>query len=417
MKKIKIITAVLLCLVLAAAFIACSEKEKEKTNTQTPTGTNTEGPRVEHPDAPDLEPFDMGKKTFTFFLLDEQRPEIAPETLSTPDAPDPIEEAVYQRKLKIEELYNITLNQVIAGADPIKQYQDAIFADDTTYDAAITRCENITSMLVGNYLRDFEEIPNLNPDKEYWNTNFYNSLSLLGKHYLLDGDISKKSLECVWILAFNKTLIKNNGLESPFDLVKNGEWTYDKMHEMAKHVAKDTDGDGKMTLENDLWGINYNGNTIMGVINSSGVRLAELDQDGIPVLTMGNEINLAKLEKIYTSMRNPVYSIDTLFKAGGGTTDFRDVQIFREDRCLFVLTATNNVSGFDGYNLRSAEVDFGIIPYPKWDSTITKYTPYTANNFHPVLTVPNTNRDLENTGKILDMMCIEHDLPMRYRTS
>jgi hypothetical protein len=229
----------------------------------------------------------------------------------------------------------------------------------------------------------------------------------MGRNYALDGDISRRALECVWIMAFNKSMVRDNGFESPYDLVKEGRWTYDKMHEMARNAARDLNGDGVMD-ETDLWGLNYTGDTIMGIINSSGVKLVELDDEGIPELTMGQERNLERLYRIYTDMRNDTYSIDTLFRFWLG-----DVDIFADNRCLFLACATHNISAdtADGAtntnSLRAMDVDFGIIPYPKWDIATPEYTPFTAGVYHPVMTVPQTNQDLENTSIFLEVMAYE----------
>lgn len=50
---------------------------------------------------------------------------------------------------------------------------------------------------------------------------------------------------------FNTSLFDREGLESPYELYKNGEWTWDKMIELAKAATKDTDGDGEI----DQWGL------------------------------------------------------------------------------------------------------------------------------------------------------------------
>ena len=411
MKKTKIILAVLLCLVIAAAFIACDSNKKETEKDKTPTGTGTE---LEEDPAykPDLPDVNMNEKTFTFLTAgwgagSDVCTDIVIEELG--DEPDPVIILAKQRQTQIEDRYNIKLAKKNEGdnAAAVKMYQDAILSGISDYDVAITHCTNFSQLLLGNYIIEIDEVPVIDMDKPYWNKNFYDSMSILGRHYAADSSITKRSIEAVWIMAFNKTLIANNGLESPFELVKKGEWTYDKMHEMAKHVAYDMDADGKMTLEDDMWGINYTGDTIMGIVNSSGVNLAELDKEGKPFLTAGTEVYQAKLERIYTMMRDNNYSIDTLFKVGGGTTDFRDAQIFSEGRCLFLAAAVHNIQGHDGYNLRETEVDFGIIPYPKWDLNTPDYLPHTGGGFHPVLTVPNTNKDLENTGIILEAMAYE----------
>ena len=420
MKTYKIIIAALLCIAcFFTLFSACGKD----TNTENTATTAAEGPggaeeaaEAEDPNAPELPAgIDMEGRSFTFLTCgwgegSNLSPDIAAETQTG----DPINDAAVERKIKIEQKYNVKIKQINVGGadDAVKQYQTSILADDQSYDAAITTCTNFTSLLSGNFLTDWKELTYVDMDKPYWNKNFYDSMSLMGKHYAADGDISKRRLECVWIMAFNKNLVAANGFDSPYDLVKNGDWTYGKMHEMARSAAKDLNGDGAMELKVDLWGLNYTGDTIMGIINCSGVKIAEVNSEGIPELTIGTESNLEKLFKIYTEMRDHTYSIDTLFQAGGGVTGLGDVDIFSEERCLFLACATHNISaGGEGANntnsLRAMDVDFGIIPYPKWDSAQADYMPHTAGNYYPVLTVPQTNNDLDNTGIILEAMAYE----------
>ena len=370
--------------------------------------TKKSGDSTPETDMPGLPNLNMHRKRFTFLTAGWGETDTCTDVVvgELYDYTDPILRLAKERQREIEQKYNVVLRRVNEGdnAEAVKMYKEAILAGIDEYDVAITNCTNFASLLSDRYMHDWEEVPYIDVNKPYWDRNFYDSMAIFGKHYALDGDITKRSLETVWIMAFNKNLIANNGLESPFDLVKHGEWTYDKMHEMARYVAQDMNGDGKMTLEDDMWGINYTGDSIMGIINSSGVNLCEFDNKKVPELTMGTEVNLAKLERIYSTMRNNSYSIDTLFKAGGGTTDFRDAQIFSEGRCLFLAAAVGNIQGHDGYNLRETDVDFGIVPYPKWDIATPNYTRFTGGGNHPVLTIPSTNRDLESTGIILEAM-------------
>lgn len=85
------------------------------------------------------------------------------------------------------------------------------------------------------------------------------------------------------ILCFNKNMIKDNGMGSQYNLVKNGDWTWDKTVEMAKQVSNDTDGDGTMT-KSDRWGINYTTNAVVSTFNNCGINIAELNDKGVPVI-------------------------------------------------------------------------------------------------------------------------------------
>ena len=416
MKKLKAILAVLLILAFVLPlFAACGEKDQQTdkpAQTDKPKSTageendGTEG-KTETDDDEEwpIEVVDMGEKTFTILTAGwggdgNLTKDIGAEEITD----DPIEDAAYDRRIKLEEMYNCKIVQVNFGENDtaVNNYIDSVMAGTGDYDFAVTNCTNFEVLLTSSCLLDLEDMPYVDMDKPYWQKRFYESMAILGRHYAAIGDITKRRMEAVQLLCFNKDIIQEYNLESPYDLVENQEWTYDKMHEMAKKVAKDLNTDGKMERMDDMWGINYTGDTIMGIINSVGVNLAELDEEGIPQLTVTNQTNLDKLMRIFENMRDNTYCIDTLFMSGGGTSGIPDAQIFGESRCLFLACAAHNAT-----QLREIDVNFGVIPYPKWDLAQETYLPHTGGNYHPVLSVPKTNDDLENTGLILEAMSYE----------
>ena len=52
-------------------------------------------------------------------------------------------------------------------------------------------------------------------------------------------------------IVFNKDLMEAEGLEDPYELLARGEWTFEKVTEMARKATRDTDGDGII----DQWGL------------------------------------------------------------------------------------------------------------------------------------------------------------------
>lgn len=52
-------------------------------------------------------------------------------------------------------------------------------------------------------------------------------------------------------VVFNRDLLEAEGLEDPYELYQNGEWTFEKVTEMARKATRDTDGDGVV----DQWGL------------------------------------------------------------------------------------------------------------------------------------------------------------------
>jgi hypothetical protein len=422
MKKFKFAWIILCAAIILAVLSACGNSENENNNNPTAAvddessdGEVGEAAVEADPDAPDLPQIDMGGRVFTIFTAGwGGDTHLYPDLSAEEQTGEAIQDAAFERRIRIEDRFNVQLRHIyeLDPHEAVNRYRTLVLAGDDSYDFAITNLTNFSTLLMGNYLIEFNDMPHMDLNKPYWDQNFNDSLAILGKRFGISGDISMRRLQCVWIMCFNKELIENHNMESPFELVKNGEWTYFKMHEMGREVARDLNGDGLMTREDDLWGINYTGDTIMGIINSAGVRIAELDAEGIPHLTIEVEPNLSRLQTIFTDMRDNSYAIDTLFVVGGGVSGMPDAQIFSENRALFLACATHNVSQIRAgdqadIGLRTMDVDFGIIPYPKWDTTQDGYKSYTAGNYHPVISVPVTNSNLEHTGIIMEALAYE----------
>ena len=75
---------------------------------------------------------------------------------------------------------------------------------------------------------------------------------LAGKYRTVRDDVSLG-----YFYAFNKELCENAGYpaEVLYQAVRDGEWTYEMMLEIARKISKDTDGDGAP----DIWGLSLTG--------------------------------------------------------------------------------------------------------------------------------------------------------------
>ena len=82
--------------------------------------------------------------------------------------------------------------------------------------------------------------------------------------------------------------------------------------------------------------------------------------------------------------------------------DGRDALIFSDNRCLFLFTAFHTVNA-----LRATDVNFGIMPYPKYDINQEDYYPYTMGINIPWIVVPTTNLDIENTAIFMEAFAYE----------
>ena len=62
--------------------------------------------------------------------------------------------------------------------------------------------------------------------------------------YLFRSVTASSQLEDTYMLAYNKQMLDEAGLEDPNALYEKGEWTWDKWREYMLALTQDTDGDG-----------------------------------------------------------------------------------------------------------------------------------------------------------------------------
>ena len=345
-----------------------------------------------------LEPKDMNGKKFTVLTQGwGYKPMDVTDIVAEEINGEAINDAVYNRQIYLEDKYNITIVANDRGPDVLKR---AVQANDDTYDLCILRTVSFTLLVTNRYLLDLKDIPTINLSQPYWDSKSYDALSLLGKHYGINCDISKTWATTVWTVFFNKDMIKDNGLENPYNLVKDGKWTLDKMFAMGRVVARDLNGDGVMN-EKDLWGITYSDDSSIGMLNCMGVNFGEKDSRDYPIFTLDREDNMEKVMSMYTRLYDRSYCVNT-HAPGLKLSNIGDVEMFIDGRTLFNLCGTYLID-----LLRGMEQDFGILPYPKYDETQKEYMSSVSPLFFTFVAVPVTNNDLENTGIIMEDMACE----------
>jgi hypothetical protein len=195
---------------------------------------------------------------------------------------------------------------------------------------------------------------------------------------------------------FNKKLIDDYSLESPYTLVTDNKWTIDKMLEMGTAVSADLNGDGVMKWDADQFGFVTHESSCEGFFFGSGCNVIGKDADDMPYLNMSNDRVISVIEKAtkLISDKNIVVNGSVL------TLDpVKQMQpIFQGGRSLFYGEVMQCI-----IRLRAMEIDFGVLPFPKLDETQESY-----NHFVHVtgcmVSVPLTNPDTDKTGVILEAM-------------
>jgi len=253
----------------------------------------------------------------------------------------------------------------------------------------------------GNFF-DVFNLPNIDLTKPWWNQGGIRDLSLVNRLFILQGDLIILDNDAMEAMIFNKELLKDHGLESPYEIVKRGEWTFDKLIEMSKTVSKDLNGDGVMYIRDDMFGCILQSDTDISFLVSGGEKVVAKDANDYPVITFGSERSFSIMEKLSEMMLDEENFVQLHRYYGQFGIYEEQAKMMQENRALFSWIRMRIVEV-----LRGMETDFGIIPLPKLDKQQPNYV--THNNPHTGagVSIPVTASDLERTGMILEDLCAE----------
>ena len=379
--------------------------DTSENNSQSNTAESVEGTTAEqvipfpHDDA-----IDLGGKSFKI-LIDKQwsgnNLDIEDYDIEAMNG-EVLNDAIYKRNMLIEEKYNLKLEGVHADDNIETMTNKTIKAGIDEYDAIAPRLMNAAKFAQKGYGVNMYNTA-LTLDAPWWDQNILKDTSIGGAAYFISGDIFIKHYDGIAMLMFNKALLGKLGLESPYNLVNNNQWTMDNFNKLVKGVYQDLNQDGKHDRY-DQYGFVTQADYVTSFINGSGQRFVTKDANDLPVFPN----NLEQLSNIFDKMLE-VYVDDTYcmhrdaYGKEKGSGQLVQAWVFPEGRGLFYW----GFPRYMGLFLRDMTDDFGIVPIPKWDSSQDRYYA-TVNNWHSyTYMIPVTVSDVERNSIILDAMAYE----------
>ena len=391
MKKtiFKLLALTLALLMLLPLTMAC-KKDEEKEGGES-NSVSTEG------DAHPVPPQDLGGKEFEFataYWSGGAAP-YAPlniiDVMTEATNGDFVNDAAHERNLYMQETFNCKVKQVdFKESEVTTKLQQNAMAGDDAFDFVLFRGREYIAAINGGYLAEASNFK-LNFENSWWDSNAIEAMTINNKCYGIVGDVTTNHLNAVFITAFNKTLVENNKLGDPYELVTEGKWTWAKMVEMSKKVAA---LDSAAARDGEAyWGINYTSDNVAGLLTACGVKVIEKNA-GTGELSLVYANHQSTIQDILVDLYDKTHSGNT-FQSYLKAQD-TDTFFFDKGKVLFLLTATHNAG-----SLRKSDVDYGILPYPKYTEAAS-YCPSTAGLYSTVLGIPLSNADVDRCSVFLE---------------
>ena len=305
------------------------------------------------------------------------------------DSSDPMQSAIYTRKSMIEEEIGVKISSTLytGYGDMYPAIDQNVGTGDDSIQLALIHCISGVSNYASNgTMFPLEELPNLQLDAEWWNQEQMDAIRL-GKSYFWG--VNDFMIPTPYIVFFNKDMVDELNLENPYDLVANNQWTLDKFDEMARAATRDTDTNGTWD-DADNYGISYyDGSELISFWSSSDQYVGKKNEDGKLEIVLNTEKAVDILELIADWSKDHVTQISV---SGNGL----DCLGMDSNQCLFWLS---NVASAE--MLRTCEVNYGILPFPKYNAEQEDYMHLDWGGLMGVLT---TIRDPEMVGAVVELL-------------
>lgn len=388
MKHLKLLPALLLIATLAS----CGGEAAGTTDT-TPVDTapvTTEAVTEPGYPAPDTSALDFGGDELRIFSV--QWGNVSKYYFPEEETGDSVLDACYSRLRNVEEALNVKVAEPAWGADgqAHKDVMKTVQAGDDAYDMVFTHCiDGYSDYATNNAVYNLDALPYVNFEAPWWSKSMIDTFRIGTETYFGFGDIILNTPSSIF---FNKEIAAEYDMPDHYQMVRDGKWTYDTFLKQARMVSVDVNGDGKMDY-NDKTG--YAGDLTEALGNipfAVGIQLTKYTDDGLQLNFWSDKL-LEVFNKTYDYFLDPSVS-------QGYFRHYADVgQGFGEGLALYTIS---NVNGM--VNLRDSDVEFGVVPMPKYDESQSEYRCYV---WSPSVCVPTTILRPELVGAALEQFAYE----------
>ena len=420
----KILSILLLICLVVCSFAACNSNDESQVTSEAKTSTDTSESEYDSPGEEiayaDIEKRDLNDREIyiieRWFGYGKNTIDFSGEVLYMEDDNGALTNVNQAKKSiieKIEKDYNCKIKGEIFGegtTDIVNELKTLITTDIETgtgkYDFFFESFYNYTGFISDGKLLNIKELPTINLNSSCWDQNAVSELSICNELYFILGDINTYDNDGTFAMLFNKELYETLGYtEDLYDLVKNHEWTFDKLVELSTQFESIDENQDGVINELDNWFMGSEESNLYMHCVAAGESICTKDKNDIPQLTMSTEQTINALTdavEFYLSGKVLVATLQEYrdkYPGNGECYEKTVTNAFREGRELFYMTSLIHIPYF-----REMEDEFGILPVPMYSESQDDYCSAMSVHTSSVLMIPNTIKADEDLGLVIQAL-------------
>ncbi len=303
---------------------------------------------------------DYAKMEMEWTEQDEMFKSIAGTTITKIGSPADLNDYEKQIVQEFMDRYDVKINWLPMTYNEYTSKLPQLVATGNAPDTAVMTDATSLAFMYQGLCMPIDEYLDL--DDPIWDQDVLDAYSMNGHYYAVNtGEID------TFFIYYNKDLFDELGLPDPYELYENGEWTYDKLREIAqKATVYDEDNTTVKT-----YGIGTHAYEVFVLAN--GGKFIDWDESQKTyVSTLKNKETITGL-----NFMRDLIADGSMNPSIHGFTEFPSRKI-----AMFVERPQNAISNYDLYNTMDDEI--GVVPFPKGPDADKTYGPSIfVTNFVP----------------------------------
>ncbi|MBO4770477.1 MAG: hypothetical protein J5563_06835 [Clostridia bacterium] len=286
----------------------------------------------------------------TFFFEEEQSDEL-------------VSDAKYRMISNVEEKYDVDIDIYDSGVvayDHVGMIKSMIDAGETTYSLVEMHDVLGTDCAVNGYFHNLKNVPYLETERPWWHNA--EDMTINGNLYMISTDMTYIDISNTWAIFFNKQLMTDYQIEYPYETVRSGEWTLDRLIAMTKDVYSDLNQNNEVD-KGDIYGY-CGGLTMYAWMEALGCPMTVIDSDGMLAVTD----QISKVSDIASKMYEWLHN--SIGAKTSGASDYFDYEGFMDGQYMMfqgpIKFAANQLRALDGF-------EYGVLPMPKYEEKQPSY--------------------------------------------
>jgi len=305
-----------------------------------------------------------------------------------------VNSALKQRNEAVEKKYNINLSSVegISSQNFIEKTTQDYKSGLYFCDVMVFPSHLLSYFVASDMLLNVHAMPFTDFSMPYFNEKAMNALSAGKITYGISGDFTEKP-DDVFGIFFNETLINENHLTSPYALVKENNWTYEKFLEYSKAILYNVNANDPDSLtEKYGYTLSVSSDEFFDILwASSGQNFFNNSPPSPPQIAYDTQTTVRLIEFLSEALYSDAYLKPTQSDA------LSSINAFKENEVLFFIDKTSAAK-----DLVSSGVKWGLVPLPSVEG-YTSLSSYTSQS-SLIVCVPKNSMNTDYAGTIIQAL-------------